>query len=280
MAKKIIAITLAVIIAMSTFITVFAAGTPTITVSSATAEPGETVKLNVSLSNNPGINTFTLGFDYDTSRLKLINVELASGIGGQFAYYNKAVWLNNKNITTNGNYLVLTFRVLSGATEGKTDVTVLYNRGEISNYNEEEVIFDVIPGKITIGSDAQVCSHYGGTSTCTQKAICSACGKEYGTLKDHVYSNVVVIRDASCTSAGLISYNCVCGDSKTENIEATGHRDDNHNGKCDTCQFDFTDGCACNCHKGGIAGLFFKIILFFQKLFGSNKICNCGVYHY
>ena len=39
------------------------------------------------------------------------------------------------------------------------------------------------------------------------------------------------------------------------------------------------DSCSCNCHKGGIAGFFFKIINFFQKLFGKNKICVCGTKH-
>ena len=37
--------------------------------------------------------------------------------------------------------------------------------------------------------------------------------------------------------------------------------------------------CSCNCHKGGISGLFFKIINFFQKLFGMNKTCACGAAH-
>ena len=39
------------------------------------------------------------------------------------------------------------------------------------------------------------------------------------------------------------------------------------------------NNCSCNCHKGGLAGLFFKIINFFQKLFGKNKVCTCGVAH-
>ncbi len=38
--------------------------------------------------------------------------------------------------------------------------------------------------------------------------------------------------------------------------------------------------CSCNCHKKGIANFFFKIILFFQKLFKQNKTCKCGVSHY
>ncbi|MBR2868490.1 MAG: hypothetical protein IKB88_05455 [Clostridia bacterium] len=40
------------------------------------------------------------------------------------------------------------------------------------------------------------------------------------------------------------------------------------------------EDCPCKCHKGGIAGFFYKIVLFFQKLFGNNKICvGCGAKH-
>ena len=41
-----------------------------------------------------------------------------------------------------------------------------------------------------------------------------------------------------------------------------------------------SENCSCNCHKGGIAGFFFKLILFFQKIFRTNKTCSCGVNHY
>ena len=37
--------------------------------------------------------------------------------------------------------------------------------------------------------------------------------------------------------------------------------------------------CDCNCHKGGITAFFFKIILFFQKLFGMASDCICGAKH-
>lgn len=39
------------------------------------------------------------------------------------------------------------------------------------------------------------------------------------------------------------------------------------------------DDCECKCHKGGIVGFFYKIVLFFQKLFGNNLVCNCGKKH-
>ncbi len=40
------------------------------------------------------------------------------------------------------------------------------------------------------------------------------------------------------------------------------------------------ENCPCNCHKKGIVKFFFKIGLFFQKLFKKNQICKCGVWHY
>ena len=39
------------------------------------------------------------------------------------------------------------------------------------------------------------------------------------------------------------------------------------------------EDCECKCHQGGIAGFFFKIVLFFQKLFGNNLECFCGKKH-
>ena len=39
------------------------------------------------------------------------------------------------------------------------------------------------------------------------------------------------------------------------------------------------DDCECKCHKGGITAFFFKIVVFFQKLFGKNVECPCGAKH-
>ncbi len=41
-----------------------------------------------------------------------------------------------------------------------------------------------------------------------------------------------------------------------------------------------SQSCSCNCHKKGIVHFFFKIALFFQKIFKKNKTCLCGVNHY
>ena len=92
----------------------------------------------------------------------------------------------------------------------------------------------------------------------------------------HVYDEVRV--EPSCTEEGSITYTCYCGDTYTETIEPTGH--DFEGSKCTNCDYDKADDCSCNCHKGGISGFFFKLILFFQKIFKTNKTCSCGVAHY
>ena len=148
--KKVLSIIVAMIMVLSV-IPLSAAATPTITVSSASAEKGATVSLNVSISNNPGINTFSLGFDYDTSRLSLTNVAKSEGLPGQFQYSRKAVWLNSSDTTYNGVILVLTFKVLDNAPSGDASVAVTYSTGDISNYNEDDVDFTLVSGKVSIG---------------------------------------------------------------------------------------------------------------------------------
>lgn len=38
--------------------------------------------------------------------------------------------------------------------------------------------------------------------------------------------------------------------------------------------------CSCKCHKNGFMGFIWKILCFFYRIFGMNKICSCGVAHY
>ncbi len=104
--------------------------------------------------------------------------------------------------------------------------------------------------------------------TCTEKGskevvvTCTICNKEMNretTVVDAKGHNLV---NGDCT-------NC----DYTEN---TGNEDNND----DNDVTNPSDDCSCNCHKSGISNFFFKIGLFFQKIFGSNKYCGCGVAHY
>ena len=62
--------------------------------------------------------------------------------------------------------------------------------------------------------------HHGGEATCTQKAVCTDCGLEYGSLEKHNYTELK-------QSATQHWYECTCGDYETK---------ENHKGGTATCQ--------------------------------------------
>ena len=96
----------------------------------------------------------------------------------------------------------------------------------------------------------------------------------------HIHSYSETVTSSTCVKRGYTTYTCECGNSYIANYtEMTEHRDNNADGICDECNFDNTKNCSCNCHNGGIAGFFFKLINFFEKLFGKNKVCACGIKH-
>ena len=110
-----------------------------------------------------------------------------------------------------------------------------------------------------------------------------ACGDSYtenmAKLEEHTYISSVT-KEPTHLENGVTTFTCACGDTYTETIEKLKeHTFGDKDEKCE-CGFDRTEGCSCNCHKGGISGFFFKIILFFQKIFKSNQVCMCGIKHY
>ncbi len=84
----------------------------------------------------------------------------------------------------------------------------------------------------------------------------------------------------TCTENGskdVVVYCSACDEElnrETVEIEILDHVDENNDGYCDDCDFQICDH---KCHKGGF---FWKLTLFFNKLFKSNKYCSCGVAHY
>ncbi len=135
---------------------------------------------------------------------------------------------------------------------------------------------------------APTCTEQGYT-TCTCE-----CGNSYvvdyidatgHTPADAVEENFVA---STCTENGskdVVVYCSVCNEEisrETVTIDATGHADNDSNGYCDADNelLDPTVECDCNCHKSGISNFFFRFILFFQRIFGANKTCDCNVAHY
>ena len=71
--------------------------------------------------------------------------------------------------------------------------------------------------------------HTGGTATCTGKAVCSDCGREYGDLDpdNHSFTNYVYNNDATCTENGTETAKCDrCDvtDTREKTGTALGHK--------------------------------------------------------
>ncbi|MBQ7295375.1 MAG: InlB B-repeat-containing protein [Clostridia bacterium] len=142
-------------------------------------------------------------------------------------------------------------------------------------------------------------------ATCTKTGLtegkhCSVCNTvivAQQTVAKKAHTEVVdKAVAATCTKTGLTEgkHCSVCNTVivAQQTVAVKGHKDTNGDYKCDHgCGYEYekpapeipsdpSENCGCNCHKGGIAGFFFKIIIFFQKLFKTNKVCDCGAAHY
>ena len=148
--KRILSILLALVMAAGLLsVGALADGDPTIRVSSVEAEPGDTVTVEVSLENNPGIMAFVLGIEYDEARLEKEKFS-HTGLQGLWAMSENAVWVGNEDDTYEGVFLKLKFRVLEDAPGGEAPVTITYSDGGICNYDEESVNFAVVSGGVTL----------------------------------------------------------------------------------------------------------------------------------
>lgn len=104
------------------------------------------------------------------------------------------------------------------------------------------------------------------------------------------------VTNPTCQSEGVKIRVCrSCYDFETQSVKKLSHTDKDNNKICDNCNAvtdmsaffpekeekpeSDTSPCSCDCHKDGFAKVMFSIINFFQKLFGSNKVCQCGTKH-
>ncbi len=94
--------------------------------------------------------------------------------------------------------------------------------------------------------EAAASAHTGGTATCEKKAVCEACGKEYGELAEHKLTKVDA-KDATCTEKGNVAY-YVCSVCKknvdadgkeltTVEVAALGHKAEEDDGDCTTAVY-------------------------------------------
>lgn len=139
------------------------AETGSIIIESYNPVPGETITVNVSLKNNPGIAAMRIQMVYDNSVFSLIGLEYNSKMGGEtnppedlsnsqspFVLY----WNNGGMITDyteDGVFAILTFKVSENAAKGRSyTISAVYDPDEIYNGQDDNVSFEIINGKYVV----------------------------------------------------------------------------------------------------------------------------------
>lgn len=138
---------------------------PAIVVDSVTAKKGETVTVNISLQNNPGIVSMTLKVTYDSTVLTLTNVQDGGILGTQshkpqYSSPYTLAWVNDTattNFTANGVIVSLEFTVDESAEISEEyPVTVSYDADNYDIYNKdvEVVDFAIVNGLVKISAES------------------------------------------------------------------------------------------------------------------------------
>ena len=121
---------------------------------------GDTVDVNISVKNNPGIASIKLAVSYDETAMKLTNIAYNSAIGGmaqQPQTKDSPVTLNwfNGSADTTGDWVfaTLTFEIAedaAAAADTSYAIEVTYEANNVYNIAEENVAFDIENGSITV----------------------------------------------------------------------------------------------------------------------------------
>lgn len=227
----------------------FAVGETTITVGTVTAQPGQSVTVPVTISNNPGFAGFTFDVKYDTEHLTLTKIgkgsllkDSESGALVPNPEGNRMTWYDPYNLDGDGQLLILTFTVKDSAA-GDYEINLEKTGGQPTNFvrvNDEGkvVAADVtfVAGKISVPVEhTHTWSEWTQTKapTCTEKGTeartCSGCGetetRELNAL-GHDWSEYKETKPATCEEKGEKAKTCKrsgCGAQEKSEIPALGH---------------------------------------------------------
>ena len=129
---------------------------PQIVFENKKARAGNTVDVNISLKNNPGIASMKIKVAFD-SDLALTGIVYNDAIGGssqQPQNLNSPVVLNWYNGAANSNgdfvFATLTFEVSDYAQVGNKRITATYDPDDLYNIDEDNIEFAVVAGNIEV----------------------------------------------------------------------------------------------------------------------------------
>lgn len=144
--KRAIAMLMAIVMIFSiTPMSVYAGENPTVAITvgskDVTVNPGDTISVPVVITQNDGLTGFTLGVEYDTTRLEVDKEKSLYTDGGLvpgIVYAENASYMGQADFTATGTIFTLNFKVKEDAPQGDASVIVkIVGNAEDAFYNEE-----------------------------------------------------------------------------------------------------------------------------------------------
>lgn len=167
---------------------------------SGTVQPGESVTIPVSITDNTGFAGFTFIITCDEG-LSITNITkgalLSTSESGSFTKNiesGKVTWYDVENLTNDGVLFNLVLTLSANAEPGEYGITIALKDSQPTNF--VDYLSQAVPIRFTAG-----------------KVV----------YNDHTHSYTAVTTAPTCTEAGAIVYTCECGDTYSETLEPLGH---------------------------------------------------------
>lgn len=180
---------------------VYSTELPIISVSGAAGKPGDTVKVDVSISNNPGIASYRLKPNFDNTKLMPMSVSgegitsniQQTGVDLSSIDYVTVVWANESDLTDNGVLFSVYFKIISDSAE-IIPINLSYTQGDICNQNLDDVLPVLSNGAVTVNTSTvwTIDSYNGNTVTVTAPANAKDGEREYVCIAKYNSGNMLI----------------------------------------------------------------------------------------
>ncbi len=223
--KKVLSfiITLILLCALLT-VPVEAVGSGTLSLSDAEGGKGDTVTVNVRITDNPGLITlrFTISWSDGLELTAVSDAGLLNGWTTPSPTISSPYtlrWsdsLSTSDNTATGKIATLTFKIKDDAQLGDERVSLSFR--ESRNVNGGNNTFSGVSAKISVVCKEHSFGDYTKKDNSDHSRTCSICG--FVESRSHAWDNGTVITEATCKDKGSKQVTCaVCGATKVVDIE-------------------------------------------------------------
>ena len=127
-----------------------------IVIGNVTAQPGDTVNVDVELRNSTGIAGYLLYIECDTEYVSIVDIaDGGATFGGHYEIREtengyKVLWSNSTNVTKDGIMFTIVAKVADNAPDGVYPITATYSDVNTGTENGETKPITIVDGSITV----------------------------------------------------------------------------------------------------------------------------------